>query len=91
MLRLLAQQALIRRALALQHGAAYALDSNVDQVAEVKEITGWQMLAAVYDGVVKATSDTDLGEVVGQKSSVVCFGNASGPVEPVALQYVHPI
>lgn len=41
-----------RRALALQHGAAYVLDSNVDLVAEVKEITGGQMLAAVYDGVV---------------------------------------
>ncbi len=77
-----------KRALALQNGAAYALDSNANLVADIKEITGGQMLAAVYDGVGKATFDTDL-EVVGRKGSVVCFGNASGPVEPVALKYIH--
>lgn len=77
-----------KRALALEHGAAYALDSKADLVAEIKKTTGGQMVAAVYDGVGKATFDTNL-EVVGRKGTVVCFGNASGPVEPVALQYVY--
>ncbi len=74
-----------KRALAKQNGAAFALDSNADLVAEVKDITGGQMVAVVYDGVGKATFDMDL-EVVARKGSVVCFGNASGPVEPLALQ-----
>ena len=74
-----------KRKLALEHGAAHALESNADLAAKIKEITGGQGVAAVYDGVGKATFDTDL-EVVGRKGNVICFGNASGPVEPLALQ-----
>ncbi|MCJ1366516.1 NADPH:quinone reductase [Acarospora aff. strigata] len=78
-----------KRKLALEHGAAHALESNADLAAKIKEITGGQGVAAVYDGVGKATFDTDL-EVVGRKGNVICFGNASGPVEPLALHRLTP-
>ncbi|KAF2395627.1 NAD(P)-binding protein [Trichodelitschia bisporula] len=50
----------------------------------VAEATGGKGVAAVFDGVGKATFDVDL-EVLARKGTLVSFGNASGPVEPVAL------
>ncbi|KAI5795576.1 hypothetical protein EDC01DRAFT_614622 [Geopyxis carbonaria] len=64
------------------HGVSYA--DGADWVAAVKEITGGAGVAAVFDGVGKATFDGDL-EVVARKGTVVSFGNASGAVEPLKI------
>lgn len=53
----------------------------------VKEITAGKGVDAVYDSVAKDTWEGSL-EVVRRKGTVVWFGNASGPVPPLTLQYV---
>lgn len=53
----------------------------------VKEITGGDGVDIVYDSVAKDTWEGSL-EVVRRKGTVVWFGNASGPVPPLTLQYV---
>ncbi|MBA4178458.1 MAG: quinone oxidoreductase, partial [Leptothrix sp. (in: Bacteria)] len=71
-------------ALALEHGAAYAIDYNQeDFVARVKQITGGKGVKVVYDSVGKDTFDKSL-ECLRPFGLMASFGNASGPVPPFA-------
>jgi len=71
-------------ALALEHGAAYAIDySTEDFVARVKEITGGKGVKVVYDSVGKDTFERSL-DCLRPFGLMASFGNASGPVPPFA-------
>ncbi len=71
-------------ALALEHGAAHAIDySKEDFVARVKAITGGKGVKVVYDSVGKDTFDRSL-ECLRPFGLMASFGNASGPVPPFA-------
>ena len=70
--------------LALEHGAAYAIDySKEDFVARVKDITGGKGVKVVYDSVGKDTFDKSL-DCLRPFGLMASFGNASGPVPPFA-------
>jgi NADPH2:quinone reductase len=70
-------------ALALEHGAAHAIDyTSEDFAARVKEITGGKGVKVVYDSVGKDTFDKSL-DCLRPFGLMACFGNASGPVPPV--------
>jgi NADPH:quinone reductase len=62
-------------------GADHVIDYTVqeDYVKPVMEITGGEGVAAVYDGVGKATFDRSLA-CVARKGTMVSYGNASGQV-----------
>jgi NADPH:quinone reductase len=69
-------------ALALEHGAAHAIDyTKEDFVARVKAITGGKGVKVVYDSIGKDTFDQGL-ECLQPFGLMACFGNASGPVAP---------
>jgi len=71
-------------ALALEHGAAHAIDySKEDFVARVKVITGGKGVKVVYDSVGKDTFEKSL-ECLRPFGLLASFGNASGPVPPFA-------
>jgi len=71
-------------ALALEHGAAFAIDySKEDFVARVKQITGGKGVKLVYDSVGKDTFDKSL-DCLRPFGLMASFGNASGPVPPFA-------
>ena len=71
-------------ALALEHGAAHAIDySKEDFVARVKAITGGKGVKVVYDSVGKDTFERSL-DCLRPFGLLASFGNASGPVEPFA-------
>jgi NADPH2:quinone reductase len=71
-------------ALALEHGAAYAIDYGTeDFVARVKEITGGKGVKVVYDSVGKDTFERSL-DCLRPFGLMASFGNASGPVPPFA-------
>lgn len=71
-------------ALALEHGAAFAIDySKEDFVARVKQITGGKGVKVVYDSVGKDTFDRSL-DCLRPFGLMASFGNASGPVPPFA-------
>jgi NADPH2:quinone reductase len=71
-------------ALALEHGAAFAVNYNTeDFVARVKAITGGRGVKVVYDSVGKDTFERSL-DCLHPFGLMACFGNASGPVPPVA-------
>ena len=71
-------------ALALEHGAAHAIDyTTEDFVARVKAITGGKGVKVVYDSVGKDTFDKSL-DCLRPFGLMACFGNASGPVPPFA-------
>ena len=71
-------------ALALQHGAAHAINyTNEDFVARVKQITGGQGVKVVYDSVGKDTFEGSLN-CLRPFGLLASFGNASGPVPPFA-------
>ncbi|EKG16695.1 Alcohol dehydrogenase superfamily zinc-containing [Macrophomina phaseolina MS6] len=75
--------------LAKKNGAEVLINYSKDDVVEkVKEVTGGQGVAAVFDGVGKATFDISL-ESVARKGSLISFGNASGAVPPVTIAYVN--
>ncbi len=70
--------------LALEHGAAHAINySTEDFVARVKQITGGKGVKVVYDSVGKDTFERSL-DCLRPFGLMACFGNASGPVPPVA-------
>jgi len=76
--------------LAKSHGADYVIDyTKEDVVKRVKEITGGEGCAAVYDGVGKSTFDISL-ECLARKGTLACFGNASGPPDPVTIARLSP-
>ena len=71
-------------ALALEHGAAYAIDYGTeDFVARVKEITGGKGVKVVYDSVGRDTFERSL-DCLRPFGLMASFGNASGPVPPFA-------
>lgn len=77
-------------ALALEHGAAHAIDySKEDFVARVKAITGGKGVKVVYDSVGKDTFDKSL-DCLRPFGLLACFGNASGPVPPFAPGMLGP-
>ena len=68
--------------LARAHGADHIIFYNREDVAQrVREITGGEGVAVVYDGVGK---DTFMGSLdsLRVRGTMVSFGNASGPVAP---------
>jgi NADPH2:quinone reductase len=70
--------------LALEHGAAHAINyAAEDFVARVKEITGGRGVKVVYDSVGKDTFERSL-DCLRPFGLMACFGNASGPVAPIA-------
>ncbi|MCW5804883.1 MAG: quinone oxidoreductase [Deltaproteobacteria bacterium] len=72
-------------ALALASGAAHAIDyRREDVVARVRELTGGRGVPVVYDSVGKDTWERSL-DCLEPLGLMVSFGNASGPVPPVAL------
>jgi NADPH:quinone reductase len=77
-------------ALALEHGAAHAIDySKEDFVARVKEITGGKGVKVVYDSVGKDTFERSL-DCLRPFGLMASFGNASGPVPPIAPGILGP-
>ena len=71
-----------KAALARAHGADHIIFYNREDVAKrVREITGGEGVAVVYDGVGK---DTFMGSLdsLRVRGMMVSFGNASGPVPP---------
>lgn len=79
-----------KRELAKKAGAEVLLEypkdmgGNEEFSKKVKEITGGPGVAAVFDGVGKATFDASL-QCVRRKGSMISFGNASGAVDPFAI------
>jgi NADPH2:quinone reductase len=65
----------------------YRSEEGKDWVKLVKEATGGRGVDVVYDSVGKDTWEGSL-EAVKRKGTIVWFGNASGPVPPIALPYV---
>ncbi len=71
--------------LAKQHGCDHTIIYTCEDVAKrVRELTGGEGVAVVYDGVGK---DTFIGSLdsLRMRGMMVTFGNASGPVPPVDL------
>jgi NADPH:quinone reductase len=70
--------------LALEHGAAHAIDyTKEDFAARVKEITGGQGVKVVYDSIGKDTWEGSLN-CLRPFGLMACFGNASGPAPAFA-------
>ena len=72
----------IKAELARQHGCDHVILYTREDVAKrVREITGGEGVAVVYDGVGK---DTFMGSLdsLRVRGTMVSFGNASGPVPP---------
>jgi NADPH2:quinone reductase len=76
--------------LALQHGAAHAIDYRKENFVErVKAITGGQGVKVVYDSVGKDTFEGSL-DCLRPFGLMACFGNSSGPVPPFAPGLLGP-
>jgi NADPH:quinone reductase len=77
-------------ALALEHGAAHAIDyTKEDFVARVKAITGGKGVKVVYDSIGKDTFEKSL-DCLRPFGLMASFGNASGPVAPFAPGMLGP-
>jgi NADPH2:quinone reductase len=71
--------------LARAHGYKHVINYSTENFVEkVKEITKGRKLPVVYDAVGKTTWDGSL-DCLQPRGLMVSFGNASGPVAPVAL------
>jgi NADPH2:quinone reductase len=76
--------------LALEHGAAHAIDyTSEDFVARVKAITGGRGVKVVYDSIGKDTFERSL-DCLRPFGLMASFGNASGPVPPIAPGMLGP-
>lgn len=65
-------------------GADYSLHGHVDTLADdVRALTGGRGVEAVFDGVGKETWQASLNSTA-RLGTLISFGNASGPVPPVA-------
>jgi NADPH2:quinone reductase len=74
-----------KAALAKAHGAAHVINYNTEDIVQrVIEITGGAKVPVVYDSVGKDTFIRSL-DCLQPLGLMVSFGNASGPVPPVAL------
>jgi NADPH2:quinone reductase len=72
-------------ALALRYGAAHAINyRTADVPGTVRELTGGRGVPVVYDPVGRDTWEMSL-DCLEPLGLMVSFGNASGPVPPVAL------
>lgn len=71
-------------ALAKKYGADYTIKSDEDIVSKVKEFTGGHGIDAIFDGVGKATFETDM-EIAALKGRVLSFGNAVISSSPPTL------
>ncbi|HRI93332.1 MAG TPA: quinone oxidoreductase [Accumulibacter sp.] len=72
-----------KAALAKAHGCDHVIDYAREEFApRVREITGGEGVAVVYDGVGKDTFAASLDSLK-TRGMMVCLGNASGPVPPV--------
>jgi NADPH2:quinone reductase len=77
-------------ALALEHGAAFAINyATEDFLVRVKDITGGKGVKVVYDSVGKDTWDKSL-DCLAPFGLMASFGNASGPVAPMAPGILGP-
>ena len=77
-------------ALALANGAEFAINYVADDFAvRVKEITGGKGVKVVYDSVGKDTWDQSL-DCLAPFGLMASFGNASGPVAPIAPGMLGP-
>lgn len=74
-----------KEALSREAGAAEVLRYTDDLADRVRELTGGVGVAAVYDGVGKATFDASLA-ALRIRGTLALFGAASGPVPPVDPQ-----
>jgi len=73
-----------KAALALSQGCHHVVMADSDDIAgKVRELTGGEGVAAVYDGVGKDTFFSSL-DSLRPHGVMVSFGNASGAVEPFA-------
>jgi len=71
--------------LAKQHGAAEIVMADApDFVAQVRDLTGGEGVAAAYDSVGKDTFMQSL-DCIRPHGTMVSFGNASGPVDPISV------
>ena len=65
-------------------GADHVIDYRTrDFAADVEAVAGPRSLDVVYDGVGKAVFEASLG-LLRRRGLMATFGNASGPVDPVA-------
>ena len=72
-----------KAALATAHGCDHVIDYTREAFApKVRELTGGEGVAVVYDGVGKDTFAGSL-DSLRTRGMMVCLGNASGPVPPV--------
>ncbi|RVW04104.1 quinone oxidoreductase family protein [Rhodococcus xishaensis] len=74
-----------KEALSREAGAWRVLRYGAELSRKVRELTGGEGVAAVYDGVGKDTFDASL-ESLRIRGTLVLFGAASGPVPPFDLQ-----
>jgi NADPH2:quinone reductase len=72
-----------KKNLALAHGCEVVLLDGEDVVSRVRELTGGKGVPAVYDSIGRATFMQSL-DCLRPHGVMVSFGNASGPVPPVA-------
>jgi len=73
-----------KAAFAKAHGCAHViLYRNADVTAEVRALTGGKGVKVAYDSVGKDTAEASLSSLA-KRGLFVTFGNASGPVPPVA-------
>lgn len=71
--------------LAKAHGCTHVIRSDCEDIAaRVRELTGGEGVAVVYDGVGRDTFTASL-DSLRPLGMMVSFGNASGPVPPVDL------
>jgi NADPH:quinone reductase len=80
-----------KQRLALDAGAAEVVLYTTDSVSErVRELTGGEGAAAVYDGVGAATFEESL-RCLRPRGILAAFGAASGPVPPFDIQRLAPL
>ena len=70
--------------LARRHGAAHTIIGHQTLAADVKRITGGEMVPVVYDSIGRVTFNASL-DCLAPLGLMVSFGNSSGPVPPVEL------
>lgn len=76
--------------LAVEHGAAHAINYNKDDfAARVKDLTGGRGVKVVYDSLGRDTFEKSL-DCLAPFGLLASFGNASGPVAPFAPGILGP-
>jgi NADPH2:quinone reductase len=70
--------------LARRHGASHTIIGHQSLAADVKRITGGDMVPVVYDSIGRVTFNASL-DCLAPLGLMVSYGNSSGPVPPVEL------